>query len=345
MINTYTFFPSDVNKLHGFVLAFFNRIENETGDFSTSFFEQEFYDNLVKRHKGILLKAFQDIYAITKTWKQADRTSLCESIRQSNEIEQICAGIVSAVKADDIPEPVRKLLTTLFKKLYKDVLFGDFFKPHYGNRRTHYHAFRKHGKNNYPNCPACGFWPMHTSVDDITDQYDHYLPKDLYPFSSVNFANLVPICSDCNSLQVKSDDDILAHTGKAFYPFSTTHQPITFVISIAKNAPELENISWQVDYSCERGKEDELTAWKAIYKIESRHKNHVRGSLKSWNKEYWDYFNDKESIADDPDEAVRTRTYLRTKRSSSPFEYQALSAFLNTKSLAAISASKSASRY
>ncbi|MBO6660232.1 MAG: hypothetical protein JJ909_10485 [Roseivirga sp.] len=344
MINSYTFFDSDVNKLNNFVLAFFNRIEFETGDFSTTFFETEFYENLVKRHKGILLKTFKEIYAITRTWKQAKRTALCDSIRASNKIEQVCKGDIKPSKAIDIPNDIQEPLITLFKKLYSDVLFGKFFEPHYGSRKSHYHTFRKHANNEYPICPACGIWPMHTSVDDITDQYDHYLPKDTYPFSSVNFQNLVPICRDCNSIEVKSNDDILLHTGKAFYPFDSKHQPIKFKTKISKNAPDIKDIEWSIDYVCEKGKEDELSAWKAIYKIEKRHKDHVKGSFHSWHKSYWDFFHDKESIADEPDENRRTKTYLRARKSS-PFESQSLAEFLVKESKKAMTLAKVTSRY
>lgn len=345
MIHTYTFYVSEVNKLNEFVLAFFNRIEFETGAFSTTFFEQEFYDNLVCRHKGILLKSFKKIYAIIKDWEQSKRTELCEAIRKSNDIENICNGSVRPTKATEIEATVSILLVTLFKKLYKDVLFGEYFKPHYGDRKTHYHEFRRHAHNGYENCPACGMRPMHTWVDEITDQYDHYLPKDIYPFSAVNFKNLVPICSDCNMALVKHNKDILAYTGKVFYPFDTSHQAITFDITIAKNDSDLERIEWQIDYSCAAGKSAELSAWKAIYKIEDRHKKHLEGRIKRWYKNYWDDFTDADSIRIIPNEGDRKSKYLKTKKSSSPFEYKCLLAYLNDPYATAMSAAQAASRY
>lgn len=343
MINTYSFFESDVNRLNDFVLAFFNRIETETGNFSEAFFEKEFYDNLVKRHKGILLKSFKSIYEITKTWSQHQRTELCESIRRSNRIAEICDGTELPTRGIDIPIGIRDLLLTLFSKLYKNVLFGEFFKPYYGDRKTHYHDFREWDRNGYTNCPACGIVPMHTSLDDITDQYDHYLPKDIYPFSAVNFRNLVPVCTDCNSIAVKSNNDILLHTGSVFYPYDDAHQSIEFEISIQKNSTELKNIEWQIDYSCEVGKEDKLAAWKAIYKIESRHKNHVGGKIKAWYKQYWDYVNDPGTKEDLPDAGKRDRNYLKTKKSS-PFERQCLTAYL-AQEIPEIEQSTKASRY
>lgn len=339
MIHTYTFYDSEVNKLNDFVLAFFTRIEFETGDFSTDFFEPEFYENLVKRHEDILLKPFESIYNEIKNWNDQNKTSsLCKAIRESNDIENICIGVLTPAKAANIPDSVKKL----FLDLYNKVLFKKIFKEGYTDRKTHYHEFRRHANNEYDNCPACGIRPMHTSVDDITDQYDHYLAKDIYPFSAVNFKNLVPICSDCNSLQVKSNDDILAHTGKVFYPFDTAHQAITFEITIAKNDMDLEKIEWQIDYSCATGKEDELTAWKAIYKIEGRHKKHLSGKIKNWYKYYWTYMTDSDT---GPDSESEKRCYLRTKKNSNPFEYKCLSAYLNAPFAMAMSASSAASRY
>jgi hypothetical protein len=346
MIHTYTFYDSEVNKLNEFVLKFFDQIEYETRDFSSALFEPEFYRNLVSRHKGILLKPFKEIYDIIKGWEQVKKTKLCEAIRKSNEIENICKGNIAPTKTVDIEPEVKELLVTLFIKLYTKVLFGKHFKQHYGDRKTHYHAFRKHANNGYNNCPACGIRPMHNWPEDITDQYDHYLPKDIYPYSTVNFKNLVPICSECNSLQVKNNTDILEHTGKVFYPFDTTHQPIDFDITISKNDTDVEKIEWLTSYSCAIGKEDELKAWKLIYKIEDRHKNYLRGHLHSWFKNYWDDFFDVESIRIIPNENDRKIQYMRPKKTSSPFEYKCLLVFLaDDYLLNAMKVSISASRY
>ncbi len=51
-------------------------------------------------------------------------------------------------------------------------------------------------------CPACDFSATRTQVD-------HYLPISLYPHLSCHPFNLVPVCSECNSLMVKGDNDLL----------------------------------------------------------------------------------------------------------------------------------------
>lgn len=345
MIHTYTFYESDVNKLNDFVLSFFNRIEFEKGNFSTDFFEKEFYDNLVSRHKTILEKSFKSIYEITKTWGQPKRTKLCNSIRNSNDIEQICRGTIIPTRSSDIPPEVKDLLIVLFQKLYNDVLFGKYFQPHYGDRKSHYHSFRKCLKNNYEKCPACGMRLLHNDDEDITEQYDHYLSKDIYPFSAVNFKNLIPICAECNSILVKKNDDILQHSGKVFYPFEKKKKLIDIKLNIVKNDPSnLKNIQWGVTYKVGVGREDELTAWKAIYKVEKRHKDFVSGWIPKWNEKLWEYLNNKEVKKKDPELNSRFDTYILTK-SNELFESQALRNIYKPKLLSAISVSSSYSRY
>lgn len=345
MIHTYTFYESDVNKLNGFVLSFFNKIEFEKGDFTTNFFEKEFYDNLVSRHKLILGKSFKDIFEIVKTWHQFEITKLCSSIRNSNEIEKICRGIVVPTKSTDIPIDVKDLLITLFQKLYNDVLFGKYFKPHYGDRKTHYHSFKKCLKNDYEKCPACGIKDLHNSDEDITEQYDHYLSKDIYPFSAVNFKNLIPICNDCNSILVKSNDDILRHSGKVFYPFEAKKKLIDIKLKIIKNdSSNLEKIEWGLAYKVDAGKQDELSAWKAIYNVEERHKKHASGWITKWNDRLWDYLNDRKIKKIIPDINSRFESYILTK-SGNLFESQALKNIYKPQLLKALDSSSKFSRY
>ena len=203
----------------------------------------------------------------------------CEAIRKSNDIKGICNGDIIPWKEADIPLEVRELTKTLFIKLYEDVLKGSIFKENYGGRLDHYHAFKKIAHNDYEFCPACGMVEMKTYEDKRTDQYDHYLPKDIYPFSSVNFENLVPICIDCNSLEVKSNKDILSYTGKVFYPFEGNMDQIIIEIQIKTNNTDLSKIVWDIDYSCIIAKDEEIQAWKNVYNIESRHQTHVSGRI------------------------------------------------------------------
>ena len=330
MINTYTFFDSPQNLLHKFVIAFFNKIETETSDFSENLFEKEFYDNLVSKHKGILRKSLKDIYEIIRHWEQPRKTAFCDAIRNSNKIKDICEGTVIPSKDTDIPDEVRELVKTFFLKLYEDVLKGNIFKAIYGGRREHYREFKKIVNNDFEFCPACGMVEMKTYEDKKTDQYDHYLPKDVYPFSSVNFENLVPICADCNSLEVKSNKDVLSYTGKVFFPFDKNENEIDIELRIETNNDDLSKIKWVIDYSCFNDREKEINAWKEIYNIESRHKTHISGRISKWYKLYDEYMSDKDCIEDIPDIHKRARSYIRVKKNRKTLEKKTLVVLINT---------------
>jgi hypothetical protein len=330
MINTYTFFDSPHNKLHEFITAFFNTIEFETSDFSEALFIKEFYDNLVSRHTGILKKKLNEIYNIVKEWDQPQKTAFCEAIRRSNNIKQICDGDLIPWKENDIPIEVRELTKTLFLKLYDDVLKGTFFKENYGDRKSHYHAFKKHASNDFEFCPACGIVEMKTAEDKKTDQYDHYLPKDIYPFSSVNFENLVPTCIDCNSIEVKSNKDILIYSGKVFYPFDENNNEIDIDLSIKTNHADLSKIVWDINYSCTNDKAEQIEAWKEVYNIESRHKTHVSGKIPKWYELYDEYMCDKDCVNEIPETQIRARSYIRTLKKRKVLEKKSLVVLINT---------------
>lgn len=345
MINTYTFFDSPQNKLHQFIIAFFNTIEFETSDFSEALFEKEFYDNLVSRHTGILKKNLNEIYNIIKEWEQPQKSAFCEAIRCSNNIKSICNGTSIPWKENDIPIQVRELTKTFFLKLYDDVLKGSIFKENYGDRKSHYHAFKKHASNDFEFCPACGIVEMKTYEDKKTDQYDHYLPKDIYPFSSVNFENLVPTCIDCNSIEIKSNKDILSYSGKVFYPFDENNNEIGIELKIKTNHVDLSKIVWEIDYSCNNNRTDEIKAWKEIYNIVSRHKTHVSGRVLKWYELYDEYMCDKECVDEIPDLKIRAKSYIRSLNKRKKLEKKALTVLIDDFDLKAREESNKYSRF
>ncbi len=347
MIKIYSFIETPHSKLNEFVMAFFERIEFETSEFSIEFFEKEFYDNLVVHHKGILLNRFKAIYNIVKGWEQAPRSAFCQAISTSNEIKEICEGKVIPWKDIDIPEEVRVITKELFIKLYEDTLKeSKYFKEYYGDLLSHYHTLKKSGNNDFEYCPACGITEMKTFEDSDRDQYDHYLPKDKYPFSSINFKNLVPICSTCNSFTNKSDKDILSYEGVVFYPFDEKQSEIDIAVNITHiDFDNLSDSTLDLNYTCTNGKLKEIEAWKNIYNIVKRHNDHIRGSLKRWYTRFWESVNDKTLTSISNDEKIRTKVCLQQLEKRKYLEYQTLKNLVTTYQYTAKSQSMSYSLY
>ena len=297
MLKAYKFVETDHQKLHSFVLAFFDRIEYEIGAFSIDFFDVNFRP-IVKRHRKILNAAFEDIYNELKEWSQDDRSQLCLELRQSNDIEKICSRETKPKKFSDADTAIYKKIKKLFIDLYASVLNGGVVHDVLGFvLKEHFDAFRK-ANNNITLCPMCGISELKTEYDNSRDQYDHYLPKAIYPLSSINFYNLMPICKDCNSLDVKGEKDILAlTTHKLFYPYDQNHEGIEVNFSIQKDDKNIANIDWAVTFKSLDGKDQELDAWKLIFNIENRYVGFVKGRIEKWYRAYWGYHQNVKSDA------------------------------------------------
>lgn len=290
MLKAYRFIETPHVRLHEFVVAFFDRIEHESGEFNEEFFDEEFLP-IVNRHHQILRAQFENIYEEVREWPQADRSILCEQIRQSNQIERICRREVVPQTIDKHQKDIYETLRNLFLKLYSNVLDGDIFRDEMGViLREHFDEFRK-VNHDLTVCPMCGISELKTEHDDFRDQYDHYLPKSVYAYSSVNFLNLVPTCKDCNSFDVKGDADVLDVTGtrKLFFPYDENHQGVDIDISIAVDDADLSDIEWKLDLASPDGKDEEVESWGIIYNIETRYKAFVKGRIKKWYKAYWEF--------------------------------------------------------
>jgi hypothetical protein len=296
MIRNYKYLDTAVQlRLHEFIIAFFNRIEFETAVFDDSFFGVDFLE-IADRHPQILKQQCIAIYNHIKNWNQVDKTNLCSLIRDSNEIQNICEGNYAPPTLDRHSTGLNKLLRDLFLDLYNQVLDGDGFREKYTTTlRTHFDDFSKLNSD-ITLCPICGIGELKKHTDLSRDQYDHYLPKSLYPFSSVNFKNLVPICIDCNSPTVKGSKDVVAVSTnqRLFFLYDSTHRGITVTFLITVDNINPENIQWQISFTNPDNKNDEIESWKTIYNIDGRYKGFVNARIEKWYRHYWEFINDSD---------------------------------------------------
>ncbi|MGH1388349.1 hypothetical protein [Kordia sp.] len=280
--------------LHKHVMQFFDTIEFESGPFQNSFFEADFYD-LVRRHPTIVKKPLKETYNILSKLNQQTRTAIIQQIRDSNNIVEICNGTISPIRLDNTVSGLRKILRDFFIKLYTQVLDGNAFKDKYTTTlREHFNEFRR-VNNDTTLCPTCGIGELKMAESKTRDQYDHFLPKALYPFSSVNFENLVLSCKECNSPDAKGEKDTIAvSTGHIFYPFNFNHQQLAVSFNIITDNSNPEDIVWNIDFSSPEPKNDEIASWKSIYDIDDRYKDFVKGRVDKWYRWYWSYMNDSD---------------------------------------------------
>lgn len=207
----------------------------------------------------------------------------------NNNLENVCANEPNThlARYADIAASHPELsaqLASFFKELYSQSLLGlAALKAKIGEIDDHYQTFVK--VNNVGKCPFCGIGDIKGAHHSKREAYDHYLPRALYPFNSINFRNLAPACHECNSTYKLSKDPAHNAAGrrKAFYPYAAASHVIEIAIDLG--APDIDRLTpadIQVTFGPASAHE-EIETWKEVYGIEERYKAKCCGAdAKDW---------------------------------------------------------------
>lgn len=229
----------------------------------------------------------KDIYNIFRTkLTVAQRKQVVKWYDNNNSIRALCAcdsRVVPATYKDikALNTELEVKLKAFCKSLFTDVIKLKAVTSRIGSVDDHYeNAFLKH--NTTGKCPYCGFGDIKGQYHNTREAYDHYLPKGTYPFNSMNFRNLAPMCHDCNSSYklVKDPtwhiDPLHKSTAgfrrKAFYSYATKPSGISIGVTlkssdIAKLGPGAINL-----HITASGRAEEVETWKEVFGIEERYK-------------------------------------------------------------------------
>jgi len=243
--------------------------------------------------------------------------------RANNAVESVCANdhAMSLKRYADFPAELKDLrdqLASFFKGLYSHVGVAAL-KKWGGDIDDHYQTFVQ--TNKAGKCPFCGINDLLGEYHSRREAYDHYLPKALYPFNSINFRNLVPACHHCNSSYKTSKDPAytpkdparVVHRRPVFYPYKTTPHSIELQIDlqhsdIAKLTP--------ADISLQFGPAtitQEIDTWKDVYGIEERYKSKLctESDGKAWLAQVLDEWKE---LGRDPQDFLRALARNTQKR-------------------------------
>jgi hypothetical protein len=214
-----------------------------------------------------------------KQWYQAN-----------NDIERVCTNDpdLRLVRYADITllhKGIGADLATFFKGLYsKELLDLAVLKQKIGHIDDHYLEFVR--ANKAGKCPFCGISDIKGEHHTKREAYDHYLPKGLYPFNSINFRNLAPACHECNSSYKLGKDPVNTKVGprKAFYPYAKPGYNININIDLKK--ADVDHLAPDdIDVECGPPTlHEEIETWKDVYGIEERYKARCCGEN---DGKYW----------------------------------------------------------
>lgn len=275
-----------------------------TGNFSLDLLHPElrliveaiFYDGSIT--KDHLDGPIRRIYEIFKTQlSPIQRQQVSTWYDHNNDIEALCARDPSKPPASyanirTISADLEAALKDFCKSLFTDVINLKAVTSRIGGIDEHYIAFvaqNKEGK-----CPYCGYNDIKGEHHTRREAYDHFLPKGTYPFNSVNFRNLAPMCHDCNSAyKLQKDptrhiDPISRKTGgtrrKAFYSYAAA--PSGIAISLTLRTKDVTNLQpSDIDLQLTApGCDEEVEAWNDIFGIEERYKAKIcaKNDGKAW---------------------------------------------------------------
>jgi hypothetical protein len=252
-------------------------------------------DRIKKDHLDGPIKTIDAIFQNQLTSVQ--RAQVGQWYDNNNDIEALCGN--DPRKAPGTYDEIKKINAELEKALKKfcTSLFEEVIHLKAVTRRTaeidvHYRAFVT--VNDEGKCPFCGYNDIKGKDHTKREAYDHVLPKGTYPFNSVNFKNLAPMCHECNS-SYKLQKNPLWHIDplhkasdgvrrKAFFCYASMSTRISFSIAlVSSDIDKLSPSDIRLTVAAP-GRDEELESWMDVFGIEERYKAKI--CMKNDGK-YW----------------------------------------------------------
>ncbi|MVM34440.1 hypothetical protein GO755_30695 [Spirosoma sp. HMF4905] len=329
MIYAYKYLePHPIEQFHENITYFFERLfVLNPPTFDTNELLNPDFTTLVRNSPVTL---FRRLEAITHSYHYAldndERIIVQNAFRSNNDIEAICQCISLPYKYSDLPAGIREEIKDFFDPLWTGYPQNMQVEASFGTVKAHFDAFLNYTHQQALVCPFCGITTLQPSGGAYRDAYDHFIPKGLYPFNSVNFHNLVPACHICNS-PAKHDTDVPfdAAGGRRYmtYPFTGKTPHIVEAHIVCRTDYELSSDTslgktksmWSIVLTESGNTTPEMDGWDAVYNIRQRYKDHIgqyenewwRDIFKKYKRQRWVSFEDfKTDMLDDWDNFTTT---------------------------------------
>ena len=289
MLFPYTYVPHQMEKMQTFIDFIFHEVwckAPTSGPFGLNLFDanaelREVMDAFCysdAQGADFFYGHVERIYGLFSALTTVQINQFQQWYQGNNDLEKVCANdpATHLARYADIAvnhQDLAAQLGTFFKGLYSQSLLNlAALRTKIGGIDDHYQAFVQ--TNTAGKCPFCGIGDIKGEHHSKREAYDHYLPKALYPFNSINFRNLAPACHECNSTYKLSKDPARNPTGrrKAFYPFAATTQSINIQVTLQHaDIDKLKPADIQIRFG-PTAIAEEIETWKDVYGIEERYK-------------------------------------------------------------------------
>jgi len=212
--------------------------------------------------------AVDEIYELCKLLTNDERASIREAFFINNDIESLCNGLSIPIELNTLHSVVEEKMKPLLIRFYNELISS--------KEKLDYYNKLIENSDNYKFCPCCGLTPVESAESHYREDNDHYLPKAEYPYASVNFGNLPPLCGKCNK-KCKSTKNPFENGKKSFYPFKSLDKEFEITVRVndsdATNYLELTESELVISFNNDP---DKVNTWKWLFKIDTRYNEEIR---------------------------------------------------------------------
>lgn len=270
MIFKYNYVNHKAEKLHELAKHIVIDVWCKSQDKKFTLTKIKVEDDFRKKVKGTPVYLEKPIHKIFKICSKFDDIKIAyieEAFNKNNQIETLCKNMISPIFYEDLETNTSKEFADevklFFNNLYKKVFNQSAFEIN-----KHYNEFFKRNKSL---CPFCGLKTLEKDSSNHRDDYDHYLPKDEYPFNAVNLKNLLPMCSDCNKKWKKIKNPIKdTISKKAFYYYSTTQPEFEVEVEIINS--DFMDFDAKIKLNSHT-MQDEVDTWDRLFSLSRRYRD------------------------------------------------------------------------
>jgi len=284
MLFSYTYVSHPLEKLHDWIRGVVVDVWCRNGGrYSVALLCSELQKiaeevDAIDTNKASIFDDIRDLDALIQALDQPKRDRLAVMFNDSTAVDELCDGSAGRhpYNFDDLvawdPKIAKKLKTFFYDLFDKHIKWGPI-KKKLGDLKEHVDSFC--ATNVEGMCPYCGLEETRDENYKTRDDYDHYLPRHKYPFNSVNFRNLSPMCSTCNKSYKTTKDPISRAPGtrqKAYAPFELALKfPVFGVVLDASKLQALhpDDISITITSA---SNQDEVDTWQWLFGIQERYK-------------------------------------------------------------------------
>ncbi|MCG9563624.1 hypothetical protein L1D28_18750 [Vibrio chagasii] len=241
--------------------------------------------------KNALDKKFKAVFEQIKNLNPRQKKQLKRMFINHQRTKRLCQDRIAIVDFSLYSDKFKRSLKELGEYLYTSGLKNQKIRQlaiaKYGDKNsTLYEHWVEFRRVNGDVCTFCGIQDYEEQLPDESDTkwrpaYDHYLPKEKYPFAAVNFRNLIPCCYQCNSKSKGAVDPChCSDSGRkqAKYPFEsdiTLGLKLKFVKeNVAAKKP------WVVELMDES--DEAHQTWNRVYKIKDRVASRLNSKYVTW---------------------------------------------------------------